>query len=199
MQVKQAYGIKKLNIKINYSVFEKFPILKSERLLYRELHLNDASDLYFIESNDDVVKYMDKYKMESIEASKKYIKSCTENYKKREAIEWTIIEKNTNQYIGTIGFWKIIPEHCRGEIGYSLNPKYWKRGYMSESLKIIVHFGFSELNLHSVEANVNPKNANSIKLLERFGFKKEGYFRENFLFDNKFIDTVTYSLLERDL
>ncbi len=188
-----------MNIRINYSVFEKFPILKSERLLYRELHLKDASDLYFIESNDDVVKYMDKYKMESVEASKKYIESCNEYYKKREAIEWKIIDKNTNQYIGNIGFWKIIAEHCRGEIGYSLNPKYWGSGYMSESLKTIIRFGFSELNLHSVEANVNPKNANSIKLLEHVGFKKEGYFRENFLFKNKFIDTITYSLLERDI
>ena len=185
--------------KIDYSIFDEFPVLESDRLLFRELCLNDAKDLYFIESNDDVVKYMDKYKMGSIEASKKYIDFCCEEFKNRNAIEWGIIEKSSNKYIGNFGFWKIIEKHCRGEIGYSLSPNYWGNGYMSETLKTIMTFGFNKLKLHSIEANVNPDNKKSIKLLEQNGFKKEAYFRENFLFKNKFLETVTYSLLERDL
>jgi RimJ/RimL family protein N-acetyltransferase len=188
-----------MNITINYSVFDEFPVLESDRLLYRKMDRNDANDLYLIESNDEVVKFMDKPKIESVEASKKYIKFCSEEYKNRNAIEWGIIEKGSNKYIGNIGFWKIIKIHCRGEIGYSLTPSYWGKGYMSEALQSILTFGFKILNLHSIEANVNPENINSIKSLERNGFQKEAYFRENYLFENKFIDTVTFSLLEKDL
>ena len=188
-----------MNIKLNYSVFGNFPVLESERLLFRKMCIDDAKDLYLIESNDDVVKYMDKSKMKSIEDSKKYIDFCSEGYKKKVAIEWGVIEKNSNKYIGNIGFWKIISKHCRGEIGYALTPRCWGKGYMSEALKTIIIFGFRTLNLHSIEANVNPYNINSIKLLEKNKFVREGYFRENFLFDNKFLSTVTYSLLESDL
>ena len=63
----------------------------------------------------------------------------------------------------------------------------------------IVRFGFNEMKLHSIEANVNPENERSKKVLEKIGFKKEAYFRENYLFDNKFLDSIIYSMLEKDL
>ena len=53
--------------------------------------------------------------------------------------------------------------------------------------------------MHSIEANVNPGNISSVKLLERAGFKREAYFRENYLFDGKFYDSLIYSLLETDV
>ncbi|MFM7401569.1 MAG: GNAT family N-acetyltransferase, partial [Bacteroidota bacterium] len=51
---------------------------------------------------------------------------------------------------------------------------------------------------HSVEANVNPGNKRSILLLERCGFVREAYFRENYYFEGKFLDTAVYSLLSAD-
>jgi ribosomal-protein-alanine N-acetyltransferase len=100
--------------------------------------------------------------------------------------------------IGYFGFWRIDTHHCRGEIGYALHPNYWEKGYMKEAAFKLIEYGFSEIRLHSIEANVNPNNIPSIKLLEKIGFKKEAYFRENFLFNNEFVDSVIYSLLERD-
>jgi RimJ/RimL family protein N-acetyltransferase len=188
-----------MKIEIDKSVFEKFPELESERLIFKEILLSDSEDLYLIESNDAVVRYMDKHQMESINDSEKYIRSCWELYKTGNGIEWGIIEKSSNSFIGNFGFWRIVKEHCRAEIGYSLNQNYWDKGYMTESLRTMIIYGFNKLRLHSIEANVNPNNINSIKLLEGVGFKKEAYFRENFLFDDKFIDTITYSLLEKDI
>jgi ribosomal-protein-alanine N-acetyltransferase len=63
----------------------------------------------------------------------------------------------------------------------------------------MVRFGFNEINLHSIEANVNPANERSKKVLEKIGFKREAYFRENYLFNKKFLDSIIYSLLEKDL
>ena len=91
------------------------------------------------------------------------------------------------------------PQHCRGEIGYALKPEYWGKGFMTEALKTIIDFGFHKMNLHSIEANVNPKNQKSKKLLKRLGFRKEAYFRENYLFEGKFLDSEIYSLLKKDL
>jgi len=59
----------------------------------------------------------------------------------------------------------------------------------------VLAFGFIELHLHSIEANVNPGNAASIRLLERNHFTREAYFRENFFYNGKFLDTVIYSKL----
>jgi len=188
-----------MKIEINKSIFEVFPILESERLLFREMSLSDSKDLFLIRSNDDVMRFMDTCKMESINDSEELIQFCSETYKTGNGINWVIIEKCSNNFIGYFGFWRIIKEHCRAEIGYALNQRYWGLGYMTECLKTMMKFGLKELQLHSVEANVNPHNEKSIKLLEKIGFQKEAYLRESFLYDNKFLDTVTYSLLEKDL
>jgi ribosomal-protein-alanine N-acetyltransferase len=66
---------------------------------------------------------------------------------------------------------------------------------MHEALKAILDYGFQEMGLHSVEANVNPSNLASIRLLEKNHFIREAYFRENYFYDGRYIDSAIYSLL----
>ncbi len=92
----------------------------------------------------------------------------------------------------------MIRNNVRAEIGYAMKPEYWGKGYIQEALIKVIYFGFNEFCLHSIEANVNPDNASSIKLLEKCGFKKEAYFKEDYFYNGKFLDSVIYSLLETD-
>jgi RimJ/RimL family protein N-acetyltransferase len=188
-----------MKIEINKDVFETFPEFESERLFFRKIMLSDSKVLFNIRTNEDVMKFMDTDPLKSISDCEKLIKSVEESFEKRAGISWGIIEKSSNDFIGYFGYWKMIPEHCRAEIGYALSPGHWGNGYMIETLKAMIKFGFNEINLHSIEANVNPNNKSSRKALEKIGFKKEAYFRENFLFNNKFGDSVIYSLLEKDI
>ena len=57
---------------------------------------------------------------------------------------------------------------------------------MTDTVNTLAQFGFSKIKQHNIESNVNPNNKSSIKLLERIGFKKEAYSRENYLFNSKF-------------
>jgi len=188
-----------MKIELDKNIFKVFPELETRRLLFRKILLSDSKDLYLIRSDDDVMRFMDITKMNSINDSEKLIQSVWEDFKSESGITWGIVEKSSNNFIGYFGFWRMIPEHCRAEIGYALNPEYWSNGYMTETVKTLVEYGFSKIKLHSIEANVNPDNMSSIKLLEKIGFKKEAYFRENYLFNNKFYDSIIYSLLEKDL
>ena len=166
---------------------------------YREFEKKDAPDLFLIRSNDVVMKYMDSVKHKSVQDSEKLVCEVQKSFKEKKGINWVVVEKSTNKLMGYIGFWRIMNEHCRAEIGYALKPEFWGRGFMTESLTRLIDFGFNDLKIHSFEANVNPENKRSILLLEKLNFKKEAYFRENYFFDGKFIDSVIYSLLETDL
>jgi ribosomal-protein-alanine N-acetyltransferase len=188
-----------MRTEINKEIFKSFPELESERLYFRKITPADLKDLFHIRSNDDVMRFMDVPRHNSISDAEKLIHSIEDSYKKETSINWAIIEKHSNNFIGYIGFIRIFPEHCRAEIGYALKPEYWGRGYMYETLNRMVRFGFNEINLHSIEANVNPANERSKKVLEKIGFKREAYFRENYLFNKKFLDSIIYSLLEKDL
>ena len=69
---------------------------------------------------------------------------------------------------------------------------------MKESMITLMNFAFNTLKLHSLEANVNPENENSKKALLKLSFRKEGYFRENYYFNGKFLKSEIYSLLKTD-
>ncbi len=175
--------------------FDNFPSLESEHLIFRAFTIKDASSIYAIRSNAKVMKYMDSNKHQNIEQSEKFINENFEIYKKREGIFWAITEKESEEFIGDFAFWKIDKKNHRGEIGYSLNPLYWGQGYMQEAMRKLLDFGFNKLNLHSVEANINPENKSSKNALLKMGFKKEAYFRENYFFDGKYLDSEVYCLL----
>lgn len=187
-----------MNYKINDDVFNFFPVLETERLLLMEFLKSDSTELFKMRSDDRVLKYLDRDPHKSVEESELMIDKMIQSFKNKEGINWIIRKKNTNDVIGYIGYWRMIKENVRAEIGYAMKPEYWGNGYMNEALSKVIDFGFNKLCLHSIEGNVNPGNEKSIKLLEKFGFRKEAYFREDYFYNGKFLNTAIYSLLETD-
>lgn len=183
---------------INDRYFESFPNLESERLLFRQFNLSDAPDIYSIRSDPKVMQYMDDDFHQSLQESENFISSNLEAYAKKEKLFWALVEKSSHHFIGDFSFWRIDRKNARAEIGYTLKPAFWGNGFMKEAMRVLIDFSFRELNLHSIEANVNPKNENSKKVLTALAFQKEAYFRENYFFNGVFLDSEIYSLLESD-
>jgi ribosomal-protein-alanine N-acetyltransferase len=97
--------------------------------------------------------------------------------------------------IGTIGIFNIRKEHYRAEFGYMLHPDYHRQNLMQEAFQPVLEYAFTTMGLHSLEANVDPMNKASIGILEKNGFVREAYFREDFYWQGKFLDSAVYSLL----
>ncbi len=90
-------------------------------------------------------------------------------------------------------------EGCRSaEIGYGLDSDTWGNGYMNEALVALLTYGFSELDLNRVEADIDPRNIASTQSLERIGFKKEGHLRQNCIVNSVLADSALYGLLRSD-
>lgn len=175
--------------------FKPFPALTTERLILRQLERSDGEEAFFLRSDIEVLKYLDKHPSPSLEETLIYIDRITKMINEGEAILWAITLKEETRTIGTICYWRIEKAHYRAEIGYVLHPRYQGKGIMNEAMKAVLNFGFNNMNLHSIEAKVNPKNIASIGLLEKNNFIREGYFKEDYFFDGKFLDTAVYSLL----
>ena len=183
---------------INKIFFKDFPVIETKRLILRKFTLEDAKEVQSLRSDERVMNHMDSKKHLSIEQSEEFIKENFKTYALEKGIFWAITEKNSGVFIGDFAYWRIDHKNYRAEIGYTLKPDYWGKGYMKETMDAALKFGFKELNLHSFEANINPENNNSRKILDRTGFKKEAYFRENYYYDGRFLDSEIYCLLERD-
>jgi len=175
--------------------FNPFPELFSDRLKLRKFESSDDAQILKFRSDPTVMKYLDRPLIQNIEEATILIQKITSDLETNAGITWGITKKENDALLGTIGFWKMYPEHARAEIGYMLHTDFHGKGFMQEALSTVIHFGFTALELHSIEANVNPGNDSSIKLLEKNGFAREGYFRENYFFNGKFIDSAIYSLI----
>jgi len=172
-----------------------FPILETSRLILRQINKNDANEIFILRSDTKVMEYIHRPLAKTLDDALQLIQIIIDAEINNNGITWAIILKENGQLIGTIGYWQIKKEHYRAEIGYLLSPDFQRKGMMQEALTTVIHYGFAEMKLHTIEADVDPKNTPSISLLERNKFVKEGYFKENYFFDGKFSDTVVYSLL----
>lgn len=174
-------------------VFKQFPVMETENLVLRKILLSDRAEIFAIYSDPEAMKYFGKYPHKTLIEADGMIYKVINAFQNGEGIRWGVALKNSNKLAGTAGIWRIDRKHFRGEIGYDLMPKYWRKGIMTEALRAIVDFGFSEMKLHTIEANADPNNIASTKLLEKLGFKKEGHLKESYFFDGKFTDNVIYS------
>ncbi|MEO8412871.1 MAG: GNAT family protein [Ginsengibacter sp.] len=176
--------------------FSPFPEINTERLSLRRMTKEDASEILRLRSSEDVMKYIDRERAKSISDAEVFLDRINESVDSNNGIMWGIVlTENPGTLIGNIGYWRLVKEHYRAEVGYMLNPVFWKRGIMKEALLAVIDFGFNHMNLHSIEANINPANEASARILEATGFIKEAYFKEDFYFDGTFRDTVIYSRL----
>ncbi|MGE5520427.1 MAG: GNAT family N-acetyltransferase [Candidatus Dadabacteria bacterium] len=179
--------------------FKPFPVLTTERLLLREVTLEDVNDILALRSDEDCMRYIDRPRAQTKDDAREYIRRIIDMMERNDGVNWGISLKGTNNIIGTISYWQMQKEHDRAEIGYMISPQYQGKGLMQEALEAVLKYGFEVMKLHSIEANVNPSNDRSIKILEKNNFKREAYFRENYFYNGQYIDSAIYCLLDRDM
>jgi len=178
----------------NDAVFHKFPVIKTDRLILREILDSDKNEIFEIYSDHNVMKYFGSIPFSAINEAVDRISLTGNGFKNKEGIRWGITVYPENKLAGSAGIWRIDKKNFRGEIGYELSKNHWRKGIMKEALIEIINFAFVKMNLHTLEANTDPLNNASNKLLESLGFVKEGQTTESFFFEDKFSDTAIFSL-----
>ena len=178
--------------------FHPFQNIETERLLLRRLDNNDADEVLALRGNPETMKYIPRPLAKSIEEALEHIAMIEDKIVNNTGINWGITIKGNPKIIGIIGHYKISPENHRAEIGYMSFPEHNGKGYMSEAIKAVVAYGFEQMDLHSIEAIIDPGNMASERVLQKNGFIKEAHIRENELWEGKYWDTVIYSLLKRN-
>lgn len=176
-----------------------FPTLSTERLTLRQVTVDDKNDLFALRSSAEVMKYIDRPLAKSVDEMEVFIQKIKELEVNNNGIHWGIALNPDSKLIGVISFWRIDKENHRAEMGYLLRAEFHGKGIMQEAFNAVIPYGFNVLNFHSIEANVNPNNSPSIKILERNKFVREGYFKEDYYYNGKFLDSAIYSLLKSNL
>lgn len=177
---------------------EVLPTLAGPRVLLRPLREADADDVWTIFSDADVMQYRDGERMISMHDAARYIAEVQEAFRRRELFEWGIAERGTDRVIGTSTLLHLNPTHRRGELGFALGRAHWNMGLATEAVSTLIAFAFGELGLRRLEADADPRNARSLRLLQRLGFEREGYLRERYVTNGDPQDALMFGLLRSE-
>ena len=174
--------------------------LITERLVLSEITKTDIAHIHQMNSLEEVARFNTIGIPENLEVTAKMLQTLIEEpYKElRTQFGWAIRLKESGEFVGRFGMKLAEPHKKRAEINYSLLPKFWGNGYATEAAKAVLKFAFEDLQLHRIEAGCAVENANSIKLLERIGMKREGRHREILPIRGEWQDNYSYAILEND-
>jgi ribosomal-protein-alanine N-acetyltransferase len=178
--------------------FLPFPILKTKRLVLRQINTNDADAILSLRSNDEVMKYIPRPYLKNKDDALALIAMFDDKIENGIGINWGIyFLDEPEKLLGIIGHYRIKPEHHRAEVGYMIFPEHNGKGIITEALQKVVEYGFKEMKLHSIEAILDPENKGSEKVLQKNGFLKEGHFIENEYYEGRFLNSMVYSILNK--
>jgi len=118
------------------------------------------------------------------------------NRQQGRPVHWAIRNED-NDLIGGTGFSGLqVGKSHKAEIGYWLAKPYWGRGIMTAVVRRLCVFAFAELGLVKILAHVFAGNGASAKVLEKCGFRQEGYLRKHHCKDGNYLDARLFALLK---
>ena len=157
--------------------------VETPRLILRELLASDAEGMFELDSDPLVHKYLGNKPIEHIDESRKIIDFIREQYISNGIGRWAVIEKSTNTFLGWSGL-KLVTDTINGhnnyyDLGYRIIPRYWGKGYASESAIASVQYGFDTMGLKEIFGIAEEGNIASQNVLQKAGLK----FVEDFMYE----------------
>jgi len=175
--------------------WKNLPTINTDRVRLRWMSDADIDALYTIFSNPEVMRYWSSPPIPDRNAAAQILKGAHEGFHNRTLLKWGLAKRADDALIGTVTLINLSFDNRRAEIGYALGRGHWGNGYMHEALQGLLNYAFEVLDLHRLEADVDPRNSASIRTLERLGFQREGYLRERWQVDGEIQDALFYGLL----
>ncbi len=172
------------------------PTLRGSRVLLRPLTAADLDALHTIFSDPEVARFLAIPRHRDRADTERFLGSIHEGFRTGSLYQWGI--EHAGLLAGTCTLGGIDWENRRAEVGFALARACWGQGLMPDALRVLIGHAFGPLNLHRIEADVDPRNEASVRLLEKLGFRREGYLRERYFKDGEIQDSVFLGLLRGD-
>ena len=170
------------------------PTFQTTNLLIREIGFQDINDMYdyaklpFVGPMAGWEPHLNKNETRMV------IQSFHNKKKFGQIGVFSVVLKETNKMIGTIELHSYVRLH-KAELGYTIHPDFWGKGYAVEASKVLIRWGFLHLQLKRIECNTFMDNPQSIRVVEKLGFEFEGIKRNGYILpDGKIKDLRMYSL-----
>ena len=169
--------------------------LNTSRLVLRPLRDADAHAFFEIWSDAEAMRYFSFSPMTQLEQAEERIARNVQTAASGESQTCVLELRETGEALGECALFHANAQCRRAEIGFSLRRRFWGGGYMREAATAVIDHAFATLRLNRLEADIDPRNTASARLLERLGFVREGLLRERWIVGDEVSDSALYGLL----
>jgi RimJ/RimL family protein N-acetyltransferase len=187
------------NIEVVCRTQNALPVLECDRVRLRPFRATDRDDMFALFSHPEVARYWAFPPWTDPQQAADYlvplVAPCAPDTVK---LPWAIADRATDRLIGTATMFNIYRDQQRAEVGYSLQRSQWGQGLAREAVARVLAYGFDELKLRRIEADIDPRNAPSLALVSHFGFKREGLLAARWNVNGEICDSVVLGLLAAD-
>ena len=150
------------------------PKIETKRLILRRYKETDIDAIYDIITDKRLstyIKYPDLTKEQELECIKEWIEEADDSKYER----WVIERKEDGAIVGNIDVNTVVKKHNYCNVGYTIRYDYWGNGYAAEALEAVSNHLLEESGYYLVECSCNELNKQSFRVMEKAGFKKDGY------------------------
>ena len=174
--------------------------IETDRLILRRFTMEDAEAMFRRwASDDEVTKHLTWPTHSSVEISKMVLTDWTSHYPEPDFYNWAIVLKeNGPEPIGNISVVGIDNKVDAAIMGYCMSRAHWRKGIMAEALTAVIAFLFDEVGFNRVEADHDPNNPASGRVMEKSGMRYEGTHRQAVRTNCGIVDIKKWAILKSD-
>jgi len=174
------------------------PTIETPRLTIRLVEEEDLPSLLVMNADDAVTRYLPYESWKSAADGKAWFSRASARFAAGKAGQFVVVHRASRRVIGTCLLFRFEESSARAELGYVLTREYWGAGYMIEAMKAFLAFAFEQVGMRRLEAEIDPRNVSSVKLLDRLGFVREGLLRQRWAMKGEVRDSGLYGLLREE-
>ena len=146
-------------------------IVETDRLFLREIQREDFDDLYRMNSDPEVMKYVGDGTTRNYDQMEKELDILMSHYILKPGLGiWATIHKDSNTFVGASGL-VFYDNTSEIEIGYRILREHWNRGYATEASVELLKYGFTTLKLKKIVSSAHVDNRASRRVMEKIGMK----------------------------
>jgi len=188
---------------------DPLPTIPGPRAALRRITERDLGALVEIFGDPEVSRFIGIPRLRDEAGARALLRDIDQHAARGTLLQWGVVlacgeadgERGANattpagRLVGTCTLAHLDPTNRRAEIGFVLGRAHWGRGLMKDAVRLLLDHAFGTLGLHRIEADVDPRNVRSLRLLERLGFRREGHLRQRHRIAGEWQDSVLLGLL----